>query len=751
MRVEFLFLAVCLALATDVNETVTLEPTLPSPPPPPPPTLTNNSHNNGDSSARRKTESGANFDLRHCEGAHDVEALIQTRELPPADAIKTHVDIRIDEKRGRLLFVVTVPYLAYNVHYTLDFVGTRHKPPGKFDRCSSNFNHHSIDVHSDTARLTPDEPVESDWETTQHAKKAEAKAKVVASAAAPRWRHAPNAKYGGAFSSPDTYATYYVDEKSHWKARAHGCSHVVYEAEMTVADCDTFNGPLTNKQDTLRQMSGVLRVMLTRPRDSDDEEGGGGGGVGLTELAERVHFARLYEFVLYVDRSNNKILLSNQLIANEFRLNLDTVSLTTASDNDKRQHLLIEITSPEPLLAVSNADATSEFVLQASSAPVVTSSSSSSSSSSVSEDDDSDGETRYRVLLLADSDVAEVFDGRFSLLFRNSADNSSQFLAHLSLFIAAPHKFDLKNAPVHVQTDRVGEHSKGTLRRGQRACMQTYVVAYESVTRVLQIELLRAQLCSNEPGDVTRKGWVGVSDKCSTIYDIATPKASRRHNVSIEQPGLYGPSSVIVCFDADERLTVDETSHTYDRFEQRYHSTVRFLAANPRAHYTLTLNSENDLFAALDRAASTPTHARHSVAFSNHVNVQHELKKAFSSAASTTSLDYNSEQKRGLLTKRSFRVERPAPPALTALEKRHAEPRRRRHNHHDSDSSDLEVDEQGWPDDDGSDGGPEQVSFPHPLSEEETNVAIIGVTVVILFVLGIICCVHRRKYNQLGE
>ena len=681
---------------------------------------------------------------RHCEGAHDIDALIQTRELPLADAIKTHVDIRIDEQRGRLLFIVIVPYLAYNVHYTLDFVGgTKHKQPGRFDRCSSNFNHHSVDVHSGGGagvRTTPDEPVDSDW--TNNVDDA---AQQQQTAAAPRWRHAPNAKYGGAFSSADTYATYYLDEKSRWKARAHGCSHIIYEADMALGDCDTFNGPLTNKQDTLREMSGVLRVMLTRPRgtalDDDDDNTGAIGG-GATPLEERVHFARLYEFVLYVDRSNNKILLANPLITDQFHLDINTVSLTAATDDDKRQHLLIELASPEPMLTISNADAASDFVLQTSSTPNSDDDDErydGGYSTTTTTEDSVAAASGYRVLLMADSDVADVFDGRFTMLFRNSADNTTQFMAHLTLFIAAPHKFDLKNTPVRVETDRVGEHSKGTLRRGQRACMQTYVVAYESVTRVLQIELLRAQLCSNELADAGN----AKNRKCTTIYDIATPKANKRYNVTIEQPGLYGPSSVIVCFDADERLTDDETSRTYDRFEQRYHSTVRFLAANLRTHYTLTLNSENDMFMALDRGVSVATagaHARlHAVSFTNHVNLQHELKKLFSSAVSsssaTSSFDYNSEQKRGLLTKRSFRVERGGA----------AVP----HQHESSSGSDEEiVDEQGWPDDDGGAG---LGAFPKPLSEAETNVAIIGVTLVIVFVLGIVCCVNRRQYNQLGE
>jgi len=739
---------------------------------------------------------GLNFDLRHCEGPNDVDDLFHSPNLPLPDDIKTHVDVRIDELRGKVLFTVTVPYLAYNVHYTLDFVDGARWLHEAYDRCSSDYRRRQLDVRS------PSDDA--------------------------RWRHAPNAAYGGAFSSPEKYATYFIDEQSYWKPRARGCSHIIYEAEFALNECATFRTPTSNDDDSLRQFSGVLRVKLTRSRLPSEA-----AFTDLTELEARVHFARYTEFELYVDRSNNKVLLATDIVPGQFKAVLSMVQLSAITDRSdsapppraavedyKYEKLLIQISASQPLLVVSNTDAAADFVLQSKvhlmlvanvdqSGEIFKSSTSTESSSysgsgsinnddssindegfefSVDDDDSTDGrfhdkslpksgllneddddddvERRlpYVNVLYADGESSDSFDGRFTLLFRNNASEDAPFTAHLSLFVAAPRKFSLKNAPLRIETAHVA-NVLSEFNDTRRVCMQTYVVAHEAVTRVLQIELLRAQLCSEQPVEQAIN-----SKQCITLYDIALPKDNKRHNVTLKQPGAYGPASVIVCFNADDaysslpgdspllRTTVEDDE---TRLELRYHSTVRFLAANTRKHYTLTLNSDNDMFSILDdavRQSRGANHRRkHLRKFQWEQEEEEEEEQRLQQQQQSNGAVFNGDtRKRSLFSfnqeadvrqQRRGRQRHPGGRLSSAARMKSDEFETHSHLRLPRVNDENVDDDEDYERSDG-----ERLNrIPIPLTRDNTAVGLAGVFASVLIVFLFLFCVHRMRYDQLGE
>lgn len=493
---------------------------------------------------------GSNADIRHCEGARDVYALSRTPQLPPAAELETHVDVRYDERRALLLFGVTVPYLAYDVHYTIDFLGAQ---PSYDDRCSTDYHRRYRATNESDADGADDDGDD----TTTYA----------------RWSHAPNAKYAGAFTAPHNYTTYHVDRLAYWQPRAHGCSRVLYEAALTPRDCANFAPPASNVDDSVRRVAGSLRITLVRAPDAV------------------IHMQRIVHFALYTDRVGNRVLLQSEL-----PLDLDLLVLQRDGDGAANEHdddddddggrRLKTSTKAAPLqrlevLLEYDARAFPELppppALEANGTIVESRWPRLETLYSVEHNDnhfplraDSRGTLNNTVRLLGETHASvTVPHGRYVMVFARGDANATE-TAHMAIDFAARDEFAVLSLRLPTMA-------------ANRTCFQTQVRSRRDA-RVVRAFLLSASLCACDE----------TSGGCRTLYNAADEALyATAFGVVVRKAALV-PGAVDLCFDT--------ASISYDAHNEFFSASVHFIATAVATGETRTLTASSmpDLFDAID-------------------------------------------------------------------------------------------------------------------------------------------------------
>lgn len=146
--------------------------------------------------------------------------------------------------------------------------------------------------------------------------------------------------------------------------------------------------------------------------------------------------------------------------------------------------------------------------------------------------------------LLSSVARSELFDGDFVLHFDGERPD-----LHILVRIAAPRLSDAKlldelhsRLGVHL-SDAPAAHT-GSLPSGADVCVQTELLAPESLRRKLRVSVASAWLCVDEK-------------QCQRRRVLVDDGGVARQNVSVQQPGRFGLASAGVCFKASALFLPD--------------------------------------------------------------------------------------------------------------------------------------------------------------------------------------------------
>jgi len=482
------------------------------------------------------SELGHNGNYRHCVSSKDVSLLYTSKALD-YDAVTPLLDVHVDEAEATVEFSLELFYLPRDAYYTVS-VGTRcyNRPPLDRDAALDD---------------------------------------VVERSAV--WGHAPNALYRGAFDSPAQFGAYYVDPDSGWTAEASGCSHVVYRARFRLDELVTRCGV-----DYVAEGNGDVRVLASLVN------------VQLVELDATVRTTDWpAPFSVYVD-SRDSLVAMYQLPSRPSAERVGVFAREISVDARNMLGLMVQTRQPKDDAVTLKLDSifahehepSFELDIDAQSDPPYV----------------AEGDVVVQNWRLSSHGVSELFDGDYTLHFCSSRsdlcdqgryDHAVRLLIRIANGDAGEHfSADSKlHSEIAQQLELHNEQRmyEGEYESGHRACMQTYVVGPQELTSKLHMELLEAFVCvdrQNEPTD--RLACPGSAHAVTLVQTNATsPHQPRRGlNVTVHQPGAYGPMSVAVCFRVDG-LFRDDSNVTVVRAEQRYETRVRIGAAQFRtaSHY----------------------------------------------------------------------------------------------------------------------------------------------------------------------
>jgi len=481
--------------------------------------------------ANRSTAKGASFhemglngDYRHCKNSKDV-SLLYTDKILDYNRITPVMTIDVDESKATLRFTAELFYLPRDAYYIVS-VGTRCHSRPPIDR----------DSGIDSARERP-----------------------------AVWGHAPNALYRSALDSQAQFGAYYVTKDTGWSVEPEGCSHVRYTAEFGADELVERCGV-----DLVSEANGDVRVLASL------------FNVQLVELDATVRGVDWPSpFSVYVDVYNSLVLLQQVPTSPESPL-VSVFSRQVLVDPRNVLSLWLR-TSQQPQNAATleldeifahEHDPSFELDIAEEAKP----------------HSSSDGIV-YQDWRLSSHEPSALFDGDFTLHFCSSRSNACEsghydhavrVLVRIANGAATEHYTDAKQLhseiTQHFDLQEEQKLFEGVYDSNDRACMQTYVVGPRELTDKLRVQLLEARLCVDQNDKPLEELVCHSARHSSLLYSGQTASARSDWNVTVHQPGFYGPMSVAVCF-TPSTLFRDDHDVSLLRTEQRYETQVRITAA----------------------------------------------------------------------------------------------------------------------------------------------------------------------------
>lgn len=498
-----------------------------------------------------------------------------------ARTVAPHADIRFDEERGVFRFGVALAHVGANAHYTVGFEAVD-GTAARWVR-GDDAMHRPGTCQSDAGVLAADEsrsPADF-W-----------------------WRSA-------AAANAENAADYVVARDGVWRYRAASCAHFKLSATLSAAE-------LLQCRQSAR---GERSVHVARVANTTILSVTGRLWVSLATLASadaKVPAVTTWSFpfVFYVDEYETKVLLSSSSVgvpnAPDGGAHLRNMETVAAHHGESRLRLVVDVRSEAPDERAYAALLVDGDALSC-----------------------THGATDGAEPLRCHSELRCVPHGngtaecaqQWDLTTRRAESAAAHEERHLLRFYASETEADAAALPdliVHVDVavptgthdERQWRDALGELRAhvslhgadaaeqrqketvyegGERACLQSYVVAPQSVLESVDVDMLDAWLCLDERSDEEVKADVSVHRHCDTQRrwtrlladgaepsdDVTPPHVRRHYNASVHDPGSFGVWASTLCFAVDARF-MDGGGESVLRQRQVFQARIGVRPVPPR-------------------------------------------------------------------------------------------------------------------------------------------------------------------------